>query len=408
MTFFQILLEAFESLTINKLRSTLTSLGIVIGVAAVISLLAVGRGAENTIKESVEVIGTNLIFIFPGGLEDVTNVHPLTLEDAATIANRFSGDSISGVAPVLSGSIEVSNAGKTIVTQIRGVTPAFGPVRNFRVSEGTFITDVHLLGNASVVLLGADVAYKLFGRNEGLVGETIRISGQPFRVMGILAVKGGASVISEDDIILVPLTTAQLRLLPRPDQNQIDLIVIRAATSGKIPVLIEEISRLIRSRHQTRPGADDFTIRTQQEFLTTFEVITQVLTVLLGGIAAISLLVGGIGIMNIMLMAVTERTREIGLRKALGARKQDILLQILTESLLLSLLGGFVGTGLGAVLSNAIGRIAAVNNAEIQPVITIDIILLATLFSAGVGLFFGLYPANIAANLEPVEALRHE
>jgi putative ABC transport system permease protein len=400
--------EALESLTANKLRSGLTILGIVIGVAAVIAMISVGRGAQNTITGSIQGIGTNLLFVFQGGSENVRNPQPLTLGDASAIGDPFQAPSVYGVAPELIGRGEVSYAGESTVTSIEGVTPEYSPVRNINVTEGEFINEAHLLGRASVVLLGQDVADKLFARKNGLVGESIRIEGQPFRVIGVLESKGGSSFSNEDDRVIVPLTTAQTRLLHRSTPDRIDLLTAQAINAKSVPSADEEIAQILRSRHRTAIGEDDFTILTQQDFLDTARTITNVLTIFLGGIAAISLLVGGIGIMNIMLVSVTERTREIGLRKAMGARKADILVQFLTESAVLSLTGGIIGIGLGWTISYIVGRIAAANNANINPAISLDTILLATLFSTAVGLFFGLYPANRAANLEPVEALRYE
>jgi putative ABC transport system permease protein len=240
------------------------------------------------------------------------------------------------------------------------------------------------------------------------VDETVRIEGQPFRVIGVLESKGGSAFANQDDQVLVPLTTAQTRLLRRGSRDRVDMLLVQAVSAQAVPQAGEEIAQILRARHRTDVGADDFTILTQQDFLDTAQTITGVLTIFLGGIAAISLLVGGIGIMNIMLVSVTERTREIGLRKALGARKLDILVQFLTESSVLSLIGGLVGIAFGWLISFIVGRIAAANNADITPAIGLDTILLATLFSTAVGLFFGLYPANRAANLEPVEALRYE
>jgi putative ABC transport system permease protein len=402
------ILEALQSLAANKMRSGLTILGIVIGVGAVIAMIAIGRGAENTITGSIQGIGTNLVFVFRGGSEDVRNPQPITLGDASAIADPFLAPSVAGVAPILQGSAKVAFAGESAVTQISGITPEYSAVRNYNVSEGEFIGQEHILGQASVVLLGTDVADKLFGRTAGLVGETVRIEGQPFRVIGILESRGGSGFSNEDDQIMVPLTTAQTRLLRRSTRDRVDMLMVQAVSAQAVPQATEEIAQILRTRHRTEIGEDDFTILTQQDFLDTAQTITGVLTIFLGGIAAISLLVGGIGIMNIMLVSVTERTREIGLRKALGARKRDIMVQFLAESSVLSLIGGLVGIALGWAISYVVGRIAAASNADITPAIGIDVILLATIFSTAVGLFFGLYPANRAANLEPVEALRYE
>jgi putative ABC transport system permease protein len=408
MNFWQAFIEALESLTSNKLRSGLTILGIVIGVGAVIAMLAIGTGAENSITGEIQGIGTNLLFVFRGGSEDVRNPQPLTLGDADALSDPFQAPSIIGVAPGLQGSGEVSFSGETTITTILGVTPEYSPVRNYLVTEGEFINEAHMLGRSAVVILGVDVAEALFDRTSGLTGETVRIEGQPFRVIGILEEKGGGSFGSEDDQVIVPLTTAQSRLIRRSTRDRVDLILVQAISAEAVPQAIDEVSQILRYRHRTEIGKDDFTIFSQQDFLDFAESITGVLTIFLGGIAAISLLVGGIGIMNIMLVSVIERTREIGLRKAMGARKRDIMVQFLTESSLLSLLGGLLGIALGWGIGAIVGQIAAANNADIVPVIGVNDVLLATLFSAAVGLFFGLYPANRAASLEPVEALRYE
>jgi len=276
------------------------------------------------------------------------------------------------------------------------------------VTEGEFITEEHILGRASVVVLGPDLAEKLFGRSQGVTGETIRIDGHPFRVIGVLESKGGSAFSNEDDRGVVPFSTAQQRLLRRSSRENVDMLMVQVVSAQAVPQAMEEIAQILRTRHRTAVGEDDFTILSQQDFLDTASTITNVLTIFLGGVAAISLLVGGIGIMNIMLVSVTERTREIGLRKALGARRLDILVQFLTESSVLSLIGGIIGIILGWALSFGVGRIAAASNTPIEPTIGLDIVLLATLFSTAVGLFFGLYPANRAAGLEPVEALRYE
>ncbi len=409
MNLWQAFLEALESLSSNKLRSGLTILGIVIGVAAVIAMLAVGAGAQNTITGSISGLGSNLLFVFSGNFnnESVRNVKPLTMGDAEAIADPFQAPHVAAVAPAIQGDGEITYAGESANTQLTGITPQYQTVRNYELLEGEFITEEHLLGQASVVLLGPEVADKLFGRRDGITGETVRIEGQPFRVLGVLEPKGGSSFGSQDDLALVPFTTAQNRLIRR-NRDRVDIILAQAISADEVSDATEDIAQILRARHRTKIGADDFTIFSQQDFVATAQTITGVLTIFLGGIAAISLLVGGIGIMNIMLVSVTERTREIGLRKAIGARKRDILIQFLTESSLLSLLGGVIGIGLGWLIAFIVGRIAAANNTELIPAVGMDAILLATLFSTAVGLFFGIYPANRAANLEPVEALRHE
>lgn len=408
MDYLNSLVVALESLTANKLRSALTVLGIVIGVAAVIAMLSIGRGAQNTITGSIEGIGTNLLFVRSGGSSDVTNPKPLTLADAQALQDSFAAPSVIGVAPMMQGSGTVTAQGESTSTMLEAVTPDYGPVRNIELTEGEFISEAHILSRSAVVILGPDVAKELFGRTEGVVGETVRIDGQPFRVIGLLVSKGGSGFTNEDNRVIVPLTTAQSRLLRRSTPNRVDMIIVQAASSDAVTQASEEIAAILRARHRTGIGADDFTVFNQQDFLETAAAVTGVLTIFLGGVAAISLLVGGIGIMNIMLVSVIERTREIGLRKALGARKRDIMIQFLAESSMLSLLGGILGIVLGWLISVAVGAVAAANNADITPVIGIDSVLLATLFSMAVGLFFGLYPANRAASLEPVEALRYE
>ncbi len=408
MNVWQAVLEAFESLSANKLRAGLTILGIVIGVAAVIAMVSIGRGAQATITDSINGIGTNLIFVFRGGSEDVSNPKYITLGDAEAIADPNQAPSVVAVAPVIQDSGKVTFGRESTNTSITGVTPEYGTVRNYTVTEGEFINQEQMLGQASVALLGSDVADNLFGRKEGLVGESVRIEGHPFRVIGVLASKGGSSFSNADNVILVPFSTAQTRLIRHAVADRVDLLLVEAANPETVPTASNEVAQILRNRHRTEIGADDFTILTQQDFLSTASTITNVLTIFLGGVAAISLLVGGIGIMNIMLVSVTERTREIGLRKAVGAHKADIMIQFLAESSVLSLFGGIIGIILGYGIAFAVGQIAKANNAIISPSFSIDIILIATVFSTAVGLFFGLYPANRAANLEPVEALRYE
>jgi putative ABC transport system permease protein len=410
MNFSQVLIEALESLNSNKLRSGLTVLGIVIGVAAVIAMLAVGNGAQASITGSINAVGTNLLFVFRGARDNqnVRNPRPLTLSDANALLDQYAAPHVQAVAPVLQGNGIVDFSGQTKSTTIVAVTPSYQQVRNISLLDGSFINDEQNLGRASVAIIGVDVADKLFGHRDGLIGETVRIGDQPFRVIGVLTPQGGSAFGSEDNEVLVPFNTARARLLTRSNPDTVDIIYVQAVDFESVSAASDEISQILRTRHRTPIGQDDFTVFTQESILNTVQSVTGVLTIFLGGIAAISLLVGGIGIMNIMLVSVTERTREIGLRKALGARKRDILIQFLTESSLLSLIGGIVGILFGWFIAFIVGRIAVATGNDFTPLVGFDAVLLATLFSAAVGLFFGIYPANRAANLEPVEALRYE
>ncbi|MEA4910208.1 MAG: ABC transporter permease, partial [Anaerolineaceae bacterium] len=399
MNILQAILEAMESLSSNKMRSGLTILGIVIGVAAVIAMLAVGQGAQDSITGSISGIGSNLLFVFSGNeqSDNTRSIQPLTLKDAEALTDQFAAPSVQAVAPMISGMGSVSYGAESMSTSLNGVTADYEQVRSYTVSEGEFISDENLLGRASVAVIGVDVADRLFDRREGVVGETVRIEGQPFRVIGLLESKGGSSFGSEDNVILLPLTTAQSRLMRR-GQDQVDMILVQALDADSVNQASDEVTEILRARHRVGMNGDDFTVMSQQDFVATAQTITGVLTIFLGGIAAISLLVGGIGIMNIMLVSVTERTREIGLRKAIGARKRDILIQFLTESSLLSMFGGIIGIGLGWLIAFVVGQVAAANNTPFTPKVGLEAILLATLFSTVVGLFFGIYPANRAAN----------
>ena len=402
------LLEALESLTSNKVRTALTMLGIIIGVGAVIAMLAIGNGTQQAIVGEIEGIGTNLLFVATN-YEDVKNPEPLTIGDADALSDPLLAPSIAAASPVVQGQAELTNAGEVKNASLVGVTENYAIVQTVELSEGEFFDSTQVSGLASAAILGSNIAEDLFQRSDGLVGETVRVNGQPFRIVGILKKEGGSEFGSSvDDQILVPLTTAQIRLLPRKASNQVDLIYVSAIDSDSVKKAQDEISIILRERHKIKLAEDDFIILTQELFLDFASTVTGVFTIFLGGVAGISLLVGGIGIMNIMLVSVTERTKEIGLRKAVGAKRKDILTQFLIESSLLSAIGGIIGILLGWLLSLGIGQIAAANDFQLNPAITINSVLLATLFSAAVGLFFGIYPANRAAQLEPIEALRSE
>ena len=408
MNILEAFLEALETLSANKLRSGLTILGIVIGVAAVIAMLAIGEGAQSYITGTISDLGTNLIFIVSGNSRNENrNIKPLTEMDAKAMVDSVLAPDVLVAEPYLSTRLQVTYGSEKKSTSIDGVTPNYISISNYEFTEGTGITEEHILGQASVAVVGVDVADKLFERREGLIGETIRIQGQPFRIVGVLGPKGGGMGGSQDDLVMIPFSTAQSRLIRR-NSSAVDAIVAQAASAETVDKATEDISNILRTRHRSPVGSDDFQVISQQSAVSMVSSITNVLTIFLGGIAAISLLVGGIGIMNIMLVSVTERTREIGLRKALGAKKSDILIQFLVESALLSLFGGIIGIILGWLIAYIVGIVAAATGTEFTPEVGMNAILLATLFSTAVGLFFGIYPANRAASLQPVEALRHE
>jgi len=408
MNFGSSLLEALDSLLSNKVRTALTMLGIIIGVGAVIAMLAIGTGTQQAIVGEIEGIGTNLLFVMTN-YEDVNNPEPLTIQDSEALNDPARAPSIAASAPTVQGQAELTYAGEATGASLVGVTEDYTKVQTVELSEGEFFNTTQVNGLASAVILGSNVAEDLFGRSDGLVGETVRVNEQPFRVVGILKKEGGgAPGNSADDQILVPLTTAQIRLLPRKVKNQVDLIFVSAIDSDSVKSAEDEIALILRDRHNLKLAEDDFNILTQELFLDFASTITGVFTVFLGGVAGISLLVGGIGIMNIMLVSVTERPKEIGLRKAVGAKKRDILMQFLIESSLLSLLGGAFGIVLGWLLSAIVRQIASGSDFMLNPAISLNAVLLAPLFSAAVGLFFGIYPATRAAQLEPIEALRSE
>lgn len=410
MNFLLNIKEALQSLNSNKTRSLLTILGIVIGVASVIALLSIGEGAGSSITGEIESIGTNVIYIMNGNSADeVSNPKDLTLRDAEALATSARANEIVYVAPVFTGNSEVSHSDNSINTSILGSTPDYQKIQNLTLAEGEFISDSQVDGRSAVVVLGPDIADKLLGRRTGIVGNSIRIGGYPYRIIGVTEAKGGSTFNNPDSNVYIPVSTAQARLPHWGSPDRVQNILVSVSEAENADKAIKQISDVLRMTHRIPPRSpDDFSILNQQDILAVAESITDVLTIFLGGVGAISLLVGGIGIMNIMLVSVTERTKEIGLRKALGARKKDILLQFLTESVLLSLIGGFFGILLGWGISLVVNQIAIQSGTMLDVSLTMNSVLLATFFSAAVGIFFGYYPANRAASLAPVEALRYE
>jgi putative ABC transport system permease protein len=410
MNLFLNLKEALQSLNANKMRSLLTILGIVIGVASVIALLSLGESAGSSITGEIESIGTNVIYVLNGNdAEEISNPKDLTLQDAQALESSAHAREIAFVAPVYTGNTDISFLDNNVKTSILGSTPDYQFVQNLDMAEGTFITEGQVEGRSAVVVLGPEIARTLLGKSSGVVGSTVRIGGYPYRVVGVTEAKGGSAFNNPDNNVYIPISTAQARLPRGGSPNRVQYILVSVAEAEDADLAIQEITDILRRTHRIPPrNPNDFTILNQQDFLAVAESITNVLTIFLGGIGAISLLVGGIGIMNIMLVSVTERTREIGLRKALGARKKDILIQFLTESVLLSMIGGMIGIALGWGISLGVGQIATQMGTYLDVSVTLNSVLLATLFSAAVGIFFGYYPANRAASLAPVEALRYE
>jgi putative ABC transport system permease protein len=385
----------------------------VIGVAAVIAMLSIGRGAEASITSQIESIGTNLVYVSPGstsegGVQSASgSAGTLTLDDADAIADL---PEVTAVASVTNSFVQVVYQGQNTRTRLMGVTPGYETVSSLTLDDGEFISDSQQNARSLVVVLGNSVAETLFGSTAGVVGQKVRLNGQPYEVIGVLASKGGTGFMNQDDQVFIPLSTALNRLVGGSrfrGSSVISQITVKASSADTVDQVVNDVTLLMRERHETIEGADDFTVTSQEDTLDAATEVSDTLTIFLGGIAGISLAVGGIGIMNIMLTTVTERTHEIGLRKAIGAKRRDIMLQFLVESMVLSLVGGLIGVALGAGIARMMGQVQF-SGSTITPVVGLDSVLLATLFSMAVGLFFGIYPATRAAGLQPVEALRYE
>ncbi|MBZ5727404.1 MAG: ABC transporter permease [Acidobacteriia bacterium] len=401
---------ALRALRVNRTRSALTMLGIVIGVAAVIAMVGVGTGATARIQAQIQSIGSNLIIVLPGSLSSngvrlgSGAVATLTEDDAKAIATECA--SVSAVAPSVRGGVQVVVGSNNWATTVQGVTPDYMTIRDYTMLSGEFFTDQDVDAAAKVAVLGETVVQNLFG-NSDPTGQVAIIKNVPFTVVGVLTPKGQSpSGQDQDDIILLPISTAKQKVLGANKANakSVSTLMVQASGPAAMDQAQQEMEVLLRERHRIQPGQDDdFTIRNLTEVFAAQESSAQVMSILLGAIASVSLIVGGIGIMNIMLVSVTERTREIGLRQAVGAKTRDILSQFLVEAVTLSLLGGIIGIVIGLAASALISHFA-----EWSTQVSALSILMAFVFSALVGVFFGYYPARKAAYLDPIEALRYE
>jgi putative ABC transport system permease protein len=394
-----------QALSRNRLRSSLTVLGIVIGVAAVIATLAIGQGARDAVQAQIRALGANALTVIPGTITaggvrmGMGGNTTLTADDADAIQKECSA--VVAVAPIVRRTFQVVYGDANWGTSIQGTSAAFLDIRQWSVQEGGMFTDADVRGAAKVAVLGSKVREQLFG-DASPVGQIVRIKDVPFRVIGVLSYKGGQTMGGDqDDVVLVPYTTAQRKL---QRITYVQNIAVSAVSDRAVPVAVQQITDLLRQRHRIRPGMDDdFFLFTQLEMQNTAESTSKVMTTLLASIAAVSLLVGGIGIMNIMLVSVTERTREIGVRRALGARRHDILVQFLAEASFLSLAGGVLGVAIGVSSAQVITNLARWPT-QVQP----QVVLLALGFASLVGVFFGWYPARRAAYLDVIESLRYE
>ncbi len=399
------LLTALDSLMANKLRAVLTMLGVIIGVAAVIALLSIGNGVNATVSSEIQAIGTNLIMVSTD-YDNSGGYSALSMSDVEALSDPMLAPALSEVAATVQGSQEVVRGGASVRTTVSGITENYLAVNNlneFQIGDG--LTQWDLETKARVAVLGYDAAVDLFG-DDYAIGQTVKINGTGYEVVGVL-IPSGSGFTNTDGNVYIPLTTAQSRLYSdrtRSGDKAVSSITAQSVNEAQTDAAIMQLTEVLRDEHEIVYATDDdFTIISQTDLLETFDQITGILTAFLGAIAGISLVVGGIGIMNIMLVSVTERTREIGIRKAIGALKRDILAQFLLESIFLSILGGTIGILLGWTISFAAGNLIGMTT-----VVDIQTIALATGFAAGVGLVFGIYPAWRAAGLRPIEALRYE
>jgi len=396
---------AAQSILKNKMRTLLTMLGIVIGVGAVIIMVAIGQGAQLQIERQIANLGTNMLVVTPGAArqggvsQGAGSFNRLTIADAEKLQRE--GTLLSAVSPVVFTRVQVIGGAGNWRTEVQGVSTSYQLIRDWNPSEGSFFAESDLQGRRKVAVLGATVAENLFPDGDA-VGQSVQLRNVPFTVVGVLERKGQtATGTDQDDVILIPYTTMQTRLAGRSFIGQ---ILASTSSPGDIPAAQEEIRAIMRESHRLGPAdLDDFTVRNQNEIAEAAKGATEVMTALLAAIASVSLVVGGIGIMNIMLVSVTERTREIGIRMAIGARGSDVLTQFLVESVVMSLAGGIIGIGVGLGGATLIGKIAGWSTA-----LPIGAVFLAVGFSAAVGIFFGFYPARKAARLDPIQALRYE
>ncbi len=398
--------ETYFAISANKSRSALTILGIVIGIGSVIAMISIGQGATGSIEASIQSMGSNLITVSPGfqrGFSQVSagrgSAQTLTMEDSNAIAQEV--PYVQAVAPELSGRYQIVAESNNTNTQVSGTTDSYANVRNIEIEQGTFISEQNVRSQSKVVVLGPTVNTDLFGEGVNSVGKTLRINGINFKVIGLTASKGGSGFGSQDNMVFVPISTAQSFLA---GSNYVSAINVQAESSGTMAQVESSITDLLLTRHNIASlDMADFSVLSQQDIIGAASSITNTMTILLAAIAGISLLVGGIGIMNMMMTTVTERTREIGLRKAVGAKKGDISLQFLIESIMLTFLGGVIGIMLGWALSYGITVFSSLTTK-----VSLFSIILAFSVSACIGIIFGYWPARKAAKLNPIEALRYE